>query len=71
MTDLDVAMFLIKAASVADGGCLYCAQRVVSEGIRTRPNLPWGIAAKGLVADDPNYVFAIHAVEAATVGDRP
>lgn len=60
MTDLDVALFLIKAASVTES-----AERVVTEGIRTHPELPWGIAANGLADEDSNYTFAVHAVKAA------
>lgn len=69
MTDMDVAILLIKAASVADGGCAHCAEGVLDAAIKMRPELPWRMAAKGLAEDNDDYDFALWATDAATVGE--
>lgn len=63
MTDLDVAILLIKAASVADGGCGHCAEEVLDEAMKLAPSLPWKMAAVGLAKESDNFEFALLATE--------
>lgn len=64
MTDLDVAVLLIKTAFTVEA----CAVEILDEAMRLAPDLPWRLAARGLAENDDSYSAAMAFVEAATVG---
>lgn len=71
MTDLDIAVLVIKAASVAraDYGCDSCSMQVLEEAMRLRPHLPWDLAAKGLAEENEfDFGFALRTESVGHAG---
>jgi hypothetical protein len=48
MTDLDIAITILKLASRVDAGCIVCRSNTFEQARELHPDLPWKVAAEGL-----------------------
>lgn len=78
MSDLDVAIIMLKVAADVDGKCTRCRTAALNQAMELAPHLPWGMAARGLHDDsvtkhgEEGYAWAFEDIRARlNDGDRP